>query len=232
MKKSLLIALFINILCFAVASGPASATAIVGLIDDNGAIWFASDRLRGNEKNENPKIIVKNNMIIGTAGYASIGDFIKYQFVFPEYTAAFESFTEYLCRAFVPALRFVSEKNNWIKQNRQGEGEYFDGQIIIGYDRKIYTISSYFAVVTIGDDQKMTAIGSGGDYCLGSLATTAGTGWDALKRLRIALEVAAELDKSVSGPFDYIKVDGNGKITGPQKISDHNAEIETHRQHE
>lgn len=220
MGKLLFLACFLcTIFCGMAANS--SATVILGMIDRQDNIWVVSDRKVVDKIDNNPKVVIKQGMVIGVSGDADVCDFIQFQFNFPERNDNDKSFGDYLKAKVVPLLKTELDKKCMLKEDcANGGRKYLKGRILIARDKEIHVIDYYFSVITIvcSAEERFIAIGSGSEYAMGALATTMPEE-KTLIRLHKALKVAEKLNSSgVAGPFDYVKITPNGEITGPQEI--------------
>lgn len=218
-KLLFLVCFLCTIFCGIAANS--SATVILGMIDRQDNIWVVSDRKVGDKIDNNPKVVAKQDMVIGVSGDADVCDFIQFQFSLPKRDDNVESFSEYLKVKVVPLLKMELDKKRMLKEDCANLGrKYLNGQILIARHKEIHVIDFYFSVITIvcSAEEKFIAVGSGSNYAMGALAATMPEE-KTLLRLYKALKVTEKLNSTaVAGPFDYVEITSNGKITGPQEI--------------
>lgn len=175
-------------------------TCIVGLIDgdsvvmgaDSGAVsgWCTIVR-------KDPKIFLKNDMLIGVSGTPRMTQLLKYSLDVQEWKpgqSTFECMVSYFSEGARKCFRDggILETENGI--------EKFGGNILIGVDGRLFTIGNDFQVSERVDSY--SAIGSAREVALGALyATELAKGMSPEARISIALAAAAYHDMSISRPF-------------------------------
>lgn len=177
-------------------------TCIVA-VTDRSKVYIGGDRcLSDYESNfymptNDPKIFVKDSMVIGYAGSVRMGKVIKYDFTPPKVDA--RNIDKYMNIDFVNALRECVERNS-LKIDSSGAERSDMADLIIGIKGRIFVLEDDWQVTE--HTHEYVAIGSGSPYALGSLYSTPSE--HPADRVRLALEAADQFSLSVCQPFDYI----------------------------
>lgn len=171
-------------------------SCVVGIVD-NEAVWMAADSLNSIEGVEgwctassNPKIIRKDDVLIGYVGSARLGDIIANDVAIPLKT-------EYFIANLVDILSEEFGFNDCLDSSGT-----FDGALLVGYVHEtpqLVMIGSDFG--TLKPSSGYIAIGSGSPLAMGALCAT--EGWDAKTRLHAAMRAAQEHSPYVRCPFIY-----------------------------
>lgn len=143
-------------------------TVIAATFDKNKNILVGADRqsTSGSSYKElsSPKIIKKNNFIIGITGGHLLNNVIKYNFNIPEHNKKISD-DIYINTVFIKELRESLIKNNVSKVENNKEN--IESSLLIAYNNKIYIISSDFCVIEYNDGY--CSIGSGSYHAMGAL---------------------------------------------------------------
>lgn len=169
-------------------------TCVVGLRTDEG-VWLGSDgrATTGDriidmipEKLFAYRIYDLNDQIhplrVGVAGNAAYYQQLRGAFLPPHDETSGDAW-QYLFQFFDAAKLLLRD---------------VDATAVIAYRGHLFHIDPDQTVLPI---EKQTAIGTGGSYALGSLATTAALDWSPHRRVIAALSAAAECSSSCAPPF-------------------------------
>lgn len=173
-------------------------TCVVGLITSNGDILFGADSQVTTDDSKitllDKKIFKKNNMIMGFCGDLKFGQLIKHRFT-PPIPGRNVDIDNFIYTKFVPELQKFFIENGFQTFSRN---ESFT--LLLGIEKNIYSIDDDYAVIPAS--QRYFAIGSGGDYALGSLhATRSNPNYN--QRLQMSLDAAITYSSTCSKPFHF-----------------------------
>jgi len=140
-----------------------------------------------------PKIYRVGDFLIGFSHSFRVGQLVGNKFIPPPPNHKHTDY-KYMCTRFVDELAALFRAND-VAHGEDGEG--FDGELLVGYNGKIYYIGSDLHVGTSLFD--FNAIGSGSQTALGSLYSTRGT--KTANRIYRALKAAEEFNPGIRGPF-------------------------------
>lgn len=190
---------------------------LVTAIKHDGAVFMAGDHcsMGGNYAKyslSGPKIVARDGWLIGAAG---AGRFCQVaQLLTPWNDFADELKAEgrdpdlaFMVRRVMPALRQIVGFNGLIKHNNAGDNddvaERIPGELLIAFGGALFAICSDLDVLENASEYE--AIGSGAEYALGSLYSTAviDDPPTANARLLLALKAAAAHNASVAPTFDF-----------------------------
>lgn len=145
------------------------------------------------------KIFVKDNILFGFAGSFRFADILQHHTTLPKHSKNLND-KEYLIGIVVKRIHKALRDHEFIR-----ETEVIDDMSIIGYNGKLYCLSSDFSLTQPAC--QYISIGSGTSAALGSLYTT-----KELKtvkvddRLRLALRAASEHSQGVSAPYNFLSI--------------------------
>lgn len=179
-------------------------STVVGLKTDKG-IWIGCDSRVSNDDGEIRPIMAQKIFINGPYLIAGIGSVRGIQILYPEY--------------FTPPKSVINWPDILLKHFEEKSCVLVGDQnitimacnFLIGDSRtgKLYEILIDFQMNEISN---ITAIGAGSSYAFGSLSTTRELNInDGEKRVRLALESAAEFNASTGSPFIIKKLSRNNK---------------------
>jgi ATP-dependent protease HslVU (ClpYQ) peptidase subunit len=148
------------------------------------------------------KVFIRDDFIIGCSGSPRMAQLLEYHLEVREQNEDEDDIC-YLITTFISAIRACLKDGGYTKiEHNQEEGGFF----LVGYRGKIYTVESDFQVSRTEDD--FTAIGCGGDYAIGALATMYELGildnvktGDPESAVLKALEIAGRFSNGVRGPY-------------------------------
>jgi hypothetical protein len=170
-------------------------TCIAGLID-GGKVFMGSDSagVAGYDLTlrADPKVFTNGSFLIGYTSSFRMGQLLRFKFK-PPYHKPETGIDEYMMTDFIDAVRQCFKDNGYaeVKNNQETAGTF-----LVGYKGRLFTIDSDYQV---GESlNKFDAVGCGGVFALGSLASTTG---DPKERMQKALETAERFSAGVRGPF-------------------------------
>jgi len=177
-------------------------TCVVGETDGT-TIYLAADSAGGFGDEmytiDLPKIFEREGLLFGYCGSYRIGQLLRYRLELPPAPArgAVEPF---LVRELVPALRQVVIDEGAAGPERMILGE--KTSVVIGCAGEIWCVSRD---LTVTPWSPVVAIGSGRHHAYGALYALrlAGVG-PVRRRLKLALEAAAQFTPSVRGPWCFL----------------------------
>lgn len=179
-------------------------TCIVGLVDGDKIYMGCDSRVSAGSsvlECEHKKIYkVNDKMMIGTAGDVRYANVIRHVFSPPD-PLENQSNMDYLCSLFVPKLMKCLDTEKCMEVDKN-VGKV-PGRIILTYNGKLYSIARDYCVL---EHPSYYAIGSGGDYALGSLYMTEGIGIDPVIRINKALDAACKFDAGCAPPFTILEM--------------------------
>jgi ATP-dependent protease HslVU (ClpYQ) peptidase subunit len=145
-----------------------------------------------------PKVFRNGDYLFGVSGSPRLAEILKYEFRPPRKTVA-ASWDEFLARSFVPKLKAalgaelgLVDKSNILVGTKGGGIFEVTGNWFANQSREQYA-----------------AIGSGGDWALGSLHSTRGSPRGRLLR---ALKAAAHFNAYVRPPFTILELPEAGLV--------------------
>jgi 20S proteasome alpha/beta subunit len=170
-------------------------TCIVGLRTDLGvyigADSAASDSSGGFATVVHPKVFEISNFLVGCTVSFRLMQVLQYCFK-PDERKQNESDFQYLVTGF-------SNKLHDILKEYECSFDEGDPGLLIGYRGRLYHTMCDFSIMEY--NAPYVAIGSGGDYALGSMYSTAKLNISPEDRIRIALESASFNNSFCSEPY-------------------------------
>jgi ATP-dependent protease HslVU (ClpYQ) peptidase subunit len=131
-----------------------------------------------------------------------MGQLLQYKLA-PERQSPKQDDMEYLCTTFIDHVRNLFDANGL--GGEDDRGAISGGVFLVGYKAHLYEVHYEYQIFRSADGY--AAIGSGQDFALGSLASTAYL-LDPEKRVAVALRAAARHCVSVVSPYDTVVVNG------------------------
>jgi ATP-dependent protease HslVU (ClpYQ) peptidase subunit len=139
-----------------------------------------------------PKVFFNGDFLFGVAGSPRLAEIVQYEFVPPPKIQG-TSWSQFLTRSFVPQFKTVlGAERDLIEKSAVLVGTKGGG--IFEINRNWFVVQS---------QETYAAIGSGGDFALGSFHSTRG---DPRRRLLKALKAAAEFNAYVRPPFTILEL--------------------------
>ena len=184
-------------------------TCIVGL-NAKGKIWIGGDSA-GTYSNllrvvrKDPKVFkIGSDFIVGYAGSFRFGQVLRFKFTPPDKPEGKEDY-EYMVTNWMDTLRTVLKDAGYTKVEDNVES-FEDGEAIIGYNGRIYTLESDLQIGEMA--LPYAAIGCGADFAFGSLETgfKLSKRMAPRKRVQLALEAATTFSAGVCPPFSILSL--------------------------
>lgn len=191
-------------------------TCIVGLVHE-GVTYIGGDSLGSNGYSKvvrkDPKVFhIKDikNAVIGYTSSFRMGQILMYGTGFIDSRDTYEKEInhQYLVTKFIPNVIKQFEDGGYSKTN---SGEKKGGVFLFAYKDNLYKIESDFQVGQSAFNYD--ACGSGGEFALGSLHSTAGEIQDPVTRIHKALQAASEFSCGVSAPYTILNTKNNDVVT-------------------
>lgn len=180
-------------------------TCIVGLIED-GKVYMGGDSAVTTYVVQSlalKKVFRLADCVIGCAGSLRILNLLAYAFSIPAQPEEV-SVECYFTTLFVDALRaLLKEAGSVTKQNEKEENL---GYFLVGYQGRLFQISSDYSVMEVTDN--FNTIGSGHEVALGALYATKDMSMQPQKRIELALQAASHFCSGVNGPFHVEVLEG------------------------
>lgn len=177
-------------------------TCIVGYVDkETGDIYIGGDSIGYGDLSwsiiTDPKVFIKENIIIGYASSFRMGQILKYSLKIPKRNKKIKNDMEYLCSIFIPELMKTLEKEKFSPSNLEQCGTF-----LIGYNKHLYVVSENFQVLE--DIKNYEAIGCGEDYAKGALCILENNNIiPPEEKIRLALDAASQFSM-VKEPFNIL----------------------------
>lgn len=174
-------------------------TCIVAVKGKDGKVAIAGDRGASDSHTvvnlANPKIFEVNDFLIGYAGSLA-GDRLKYLFN-PTKPKADANLDKHMATTFLNQLKVIYDQ-----ANIQYNSSEADLSLLVVYGNNIYKhFASDMSMCRIDDDYD--ALGSGEEYALGSLWSTASIK-SAQTRAELAVSAAIKYSQTCSGKVDVL----------------------------
>jgi len=181
-------------------------SCVVGYVED-GKIYMAADSASSSTENQDirlrkdPKVFIKDNIIFGHVGSYRVGQILRHSFNIPPNPGNTSDFG-YLCSFFIPGLIQSLKENDCFQYQNDGQIT-FEGEIMIGYNKKIYIIDSDLQVIC--GNEKYYSIGCGENYAMGALYVLEKISPEILpeEKIKYALEVAEYYNAGIRRPFIF-----------------------------
>jgi ATP-dependent protease HslVU (ClpYQ) peptidase subunit len=179
-------------------------TCIVGLVD-GGNVYIGGDSagvaglnitIRADEK-----VFHNGPFIMGFTSSFRMGQLLRYKFSAPKQNTN-QTDMEYMVTDFIDSVRKTFGDGGYGSTADKTDNE--GGVFLVGYNGKLYHISSDFQVGV--PTNKYDAVGCGAEVAKGSLYSS--NGKTAQARLKLALEASAHFSGGVAPPFVFVKQAG------------------------
>lgn len=179
-------------------------TCIVGL-EHKGKVYIGGDRCQSDlymkTMMDRPKVFVKDDIAFGYTSSFRFGNLLQHSLKVPSKKYRKDT-NEFVYVYLVEAIRKCLKKGGYAHVSNAVER---GGNCLFGYKGKLYQMQDDFSV--INNSYGYDAVGSGWFAAYGSFYSSGVLGVkDPKARVMLALETAAALVPSVSGPFDIISV--------------------------
>lgn len=180
-------------------------TCIVG-VEFNGKVYIGGDSAGIEDDGleicgrADEKVFVVEDFVFGFSGSFRVGQLIRYAFIPPEHSQKKPDMA-YMVTDFVDALKNMQrEKGTLVKENDE---ETSTCPFLVGYRGKLYCVEADFNVGVTYDGY--AAVGCGSQVALGALhALKHSKSTDPQKKIKSALEAAAEYNAGVRPPFKMV----------------------------
>lgn len=185
-------------------------TCIVGLVDQDGAVWMGGDSCGSNGYTYNTtqghKIFARGESVIGCTGSFRLIDLLRYRLDVRAPREADEP-DRYIRCDFLEAVKSTFNSHGYLASE---DGVWsFCGPFLVGWRGRLWQVQNNFSVISPppwGD-----AVGSGCVAASGSLYTTREMFSDRPDlRVRMALEAAEAVVTTVRGPHRIYKLSTSG----------------------
>ena len=186
-------------------------TCIVG-IEHKGNIWMGADSISvsgwDTSINSIPKLFkIDNRFLIGVSGLTRTGQIIQYSLKVDQQESKISDY-EFIINKFVPSLRKILKQNNNAKTLSNETESDSGGNLLVGFNGKLYKIGVAFGVVRCSNGY--VAIGAGADYAKGSLYATKNKNTKPKTKILNALKAANYHSTYVQEPFIIERLINNG----------------------
>lgn len=176
---------------------------IIAAIKDGNKIYMGGDSIGANPwsysiRNE-PKVFIKDELIIGYAGSFRLGQLVQYAFEIPAKRENCNDYKYMICD-FVTSLKTCLRDNGCMIKEKEQELIENEGCLLIGYRGNLYELSSDWQIATCPEG--VGAIGSGYLVALGVLFADDKTAPEI--RLGKSLEISKRLIHTTRSPFTII----------------------------
>lgn len=185
-------------------------SCVVGFKEkETGQLFFGADSISIQPddlttiERRDEKIFVKDNILFGTVGSCRMSQVLRYVFKIPEKPEEMSDI-EYMCSIFVRDLISCFKDSDAIQfENNEVR---LSGEIMIGFNKEIYIISSDFQVVLESGD--FHSIGCASSFSQGAFFALkeSGSNLNIENQIIIALRSADEYSAGVKSPFRIISL--------------------------
>lgn len=172
----------------------------IAAITDGKKTWMGADSCGSNGwlsrwDIREPKIFRNGPFLIGVAGSCRVSQLVQYSLSLPDDPR--DDPRKFMVAQFVPNIRELLGTGA-AKKSLNGIDEV-NSLLMVAFRCHIFVMHSDFDIME--RRESFDAIGSGQDFCLGSLHTTQTMKMPPDKRITAALECAAAFNAGVRGPF-------------------------------
>lgn len=179
-------------------------TAVVGLVAGK-KIWMGGDAAATCTSTlsqtlvKDPKVFVSGDMLLGFSGSFRLGQLLRYSYTPPEHPEDLDDIS-YLNTLWLDAVRTCLKDGGFTRVEDSTETAP-DSSLLIGYHGKLYVMEADFNILEPA--HPYAAIGSSGDFALGSLSTTCKLNkrLSPKKKIETALHVASDFSASCRPPY-------------------------------
>lgn len=173
-------------------------TAVVGLIDKE-RIWIGADSAASSDnlvvERSDEKVFQVNEYLVGIAGSFRMGNLLRYS-ILPAIESQHQDVDNetFIHTSFINTIQ---EGFNSFKFSYREQEEAFGGIFLVGYRGTLFAVHDDFHIGTYKDNY--AALGSGREYCYGSLYSTKSL--PSKERVLTALGASVKYCPTVSDPF-------------------------------
>lgn len=172
-------------------------TCIVGFIDKNKDLWMGADSLGSNNsiktERKDTKLFYNNQFLIGYTTSFRMGQILRYKWNSPKNVNKKDDY-EFMCTDVIDSIRECFKEN-----------DYENGEFLIGYNNRLYTIEEDFQIAEQVD--KFASCGSGCYFAIGAMNILKNI-TDGKNACKMALETASKYNPFVGGSLKIIKYKG------------------------
>ncbi len=171
-------------------------TCVIGLIE-RGRVYIGADSAAvagwTRRKTLLEKVFRRGPFLIGYTTSFRMGQLLEHQLQVPKQGER-ESDMSFMVNRFIEATRTLLKERGFSKVESNNES---GGQFLVGYRGRLYSVESDFQVGEMSEG--FDAVGSGSEFALGAMSALAKV--SPKRRIRRSLEIAAEFNMGVCGPF-------------------------------
>ena len=173
-------------------------TCVVGLKDADG-VWLGVDSCVSNgnlilPQRSGEKLFKKGPFVFAISGNVRGENILRHSISIPKRKDK-EAANHYLYNTVIDAVREGFKKAGFAR--KQNDKEEHGNTFLFVYESRLFKFASDYCLIELGDYH---AEGSGRQYALGSLYTTAKLGLSPKERVRLALDASATFDAFVKPP--------------------------------
>lgn len=176
-------------------------TCIVGIAED-GKVYIGGDSLGSNGHNKKeftrPKVFKNGDFILGYTSSYRMGQLLEASFEAPERLTSETDDFKYLINKVIPAIKSCFKTAGY-EESKSGVEQ--GGIFLIGYKGCLYKIQADYSM--LGSSEAAT--GSGQDFAIGSLHTSAEFEMTPKERITAAIEAASFNCATVGGPVNIVE---------------------------
>ena len=186
-------------------------TIIVGVIRGSTVTIGGDSRFASNSTihyGRKPKVWRQGPFILGSTGSIREGQILHHATTLPSPPLAPTELGGWLCTMFVDSIRAARKASGF---DEKSDGTEVGPRAMVGILGRLFVVFEDYCVLEYLDSM---AIGSGMDFALGSLATTASMRMSATRRVEVALEVACTHNVHCAPPFTVLRGRGPVKTEG------------------
>lgn len=177
-------------------------TVIVGLVQ-NGKVYMGGDSAAtagyATDLSKTPKVIQKENILIGCCGSIRMKNLLQYSFMPPKVMVN-EDPMDYMINRFIKETRKVFKEGGYLETK---DGADKGGFFLVGFNGRLFAIESDFNVFE--SQREYIATGCGYAVANGALYATRNVEMKPEDRVRLALEAACEHDAACAGTLTILK---------------------------
>jgi len=180
----------------------------IAAIADGETVWMGGDSASVHGDNIQicfaPKVVRREQFLIGCAGDTRFTQVVRYAFDPPAYQPTHMSPDKFMAVHFLGKLQCVLKDHGAM---RYDDGrQWANAGMLVGFAGRLFQISEDFSFVE--NTWKYDAIGSGQDFALGAFfATLPANRYRPYERIQMALDAASRHSVGVDGPFTILSTE-------------------------
>jgi ATP-dependent protease HslVU (ClpYQ) peptidase subunit len=147
------------------------------------------------------KLCINNGFLLGFSGSVRMKQLLKYSFIPPTYNND-EDTLKFMATDFIDAVRSCLKAGGLASKDKETENA--DGDFLVGFQAKLFTIYSDYQVSEALDP--WACIGCGEDIANGALFATKNTKMTSQERILLALQAAERHSTAVRAPFNFLSI--------------------------